>query len=126
MAPPLLSFPSFPRPTVLANPWEARMYRPAVFSALLSLAVMTTAQTQPAPSANPSRDSAIRIIEQIKRADYEGDRAALKRLHERTHSRTRQQDSWPPANSTGEASPSGAAPSTASTRLQRRKTWKTT
>ena len=58
------------------------MYRPAVFSALLSLAVMTNAQTQPAPSANPSRESAIRIIEQIKRADYEGDRPALKRLHD--------------------------------------------
>jgi len=58
------------------------MLRPAVFSALLSLTVLANAQTQPqTKSAAESRDSAIRIVEQIKRADYEGDRAALKRLH---------------------------------------------
>jgi hypothetical protein len=30
----------------------------------------------------PSRDSIIRIVTQIQRADYEGDRPALKRLHD--------------------------------------------
>ena len=34
------------------------------------------------PSLEPSRDSIIRIVTQIQRADYEGDRPALKRLHE--------------------------------------------
>jgi hypothetical protein len=34
-------------------------------------------------SPEPSRDSIIRIITQIQRADYGGDRAALKRLHDK-------------------------------------------
>src|ERR1700722_3186099 len=59
------------------------MYRLAVF-ALLFFTVLASAQTpseaKPAPTL--SRDSAIRIVEQIKRADYEGDRPALKRLHD--------------------------------------------
>ena len=33
-------------------------------------------------SFEPSRDSVIRIVTQIQRADYEGDRPALKRLHD--------------------------------------------
>jgi len=33
-------------------------------------------------SVEPSRDSIIRIVTQIQRADYEGDRPALKRLHD--------------------------------------------
>ena len=33
-------------------------------------------------SLEPSRDSVIRIVTQIQRADYEGDRPALKRLHD--------------------------------------------
>jgi len=62
----------------------------AIFSALilvLALAALTPAQTNPQArpetksAANPARDSVIRIVEQIKRADYEGDRVALKRLH---------------------------------------------
>jgi hypothetical protein len=59
------------------------MLRPAVFSALLSLTLFANAQAQPETksASAQSRDSAIRIVEQIKRADYEGDRAALKRLH---------------------------------------------
>jgi hypothetical protein len=59
------------------------MLRPAIFFALLSLTVIATAQaqSQAEPPSAQSRDSAIRIVEQIKRADYEGDRAALKRLH---------------------------------------------
>jgi hypothetical protein len=36
--------------------------------------------TLPARAAEPARQQAIRIVTQIQRADYEGDRAALKRL----------------------------------------------
>ena len=60
------------------------MLRPAIFFALLSPTVFANAQAQSEaklPSA-PSRDSAIRIVDQIKRADYEGDRPTLKRLHD--------------------------------------------
>ncbi len=59
------------------------MLRPAIFSALLAVGAVSNAQTQPAakPSTNSARDSAIRTVEQIKRADYEGDRTALQRLH---------------------------------------------
>jgi hypothetical protein len=65
------------------------MLRAAIFSALLSLATLaltTPATAQPQPEAKPRPDSAarvsaIRVVEQIKRADYEGDRSALKRLH---------------------------------------------
>jgi hypothetical protein len=62
---------------------EDRMLRAAIFSAVLSLSMSANAQTHPAPTPVPApyRDSAIRIVEQIKRADYEGDRPALKRLH---------------------------------------------
>jgi tetratricopeptide (TPR) repeat protein len=56
------------------------MLRPLTLYAFLVIALLATAQT-PKPAADPARDSAIRIVEQIKRADYEGDRAALKRLH---------------------------------------------
>jgi hypothetical protein len=54
---------------------------------LMALAALAPAQTngqarpEAKPAANPARDSVIRIVEQIKRADYEGDRVALKRLH---------------------------------------------
>jgi hypothetical protein len=60
------------------------MLRPAVLSALLSLTVFANAETQPEtkPVSSTARDSVIRIVEQIKRADYEGDRPALKRLHD--------------------------------------------
>jgi hypothetical protein len=58
------------------------MLRPLVFSFLVAAAI-TNSQTQPAAKSvvDSARASAIRIVEQIKRADYEGDRAALKRLH---------------------------------------------
>src|SRR5271169_1690835 len=41
------------------------------------------AQSQPAakPAANQNRESILHTVADIKRADYEGDRAALKRLH---------------------------------------------
>jgi hypothetical protein len=59
------------------------MLSPVLFSALIALTALTSAQTQ--PEANPRaagfRDSSVRIVEQIKRADYEGDRVALKRFH---------------------------------------------
>jgi hypothetical protein len=58
------------------------MLRAATFSALLALATPATAQSQPqAQPPDSARASAIRVVEQIKSADYEGDRAALKRLH---------------------------------------------
>jgi hypothetical protein len=53
----------------------------------MALAALAPAQTngqarpEAKPAANPARDSVIRTVEQIKRADYEGDRVALKRLH---------------------------------------------
>jgi hypothetical protein len=34
-----------------------------------------------APAADPSREKVVKIVAQIQRADYEGDRAALKRLY---------------------------------------------
>jgi hypothetical protein len=59
------------------------MLRLAVFFAVLSLTVFANAQAQPeAKAAAQFRDAAIRMVEQIKRADYEGDRPALKRLHD--------------------------------------------
>lgn len=60
------------------------MFRAATFSLLLSLAVSTNAQTQPESKlrSDSARESAVRTVEQIKRADYEGDRAALERLHD--------------------------------------------
>jgi hypothetical protein len=59
------------------------MLHAAIFSALLALASAANAQAQgeATPQPHSTRDSAVRIIEQIKRADYEGDRAALKHLH---------------------------------------------
>jgi hypothetical protein len=58
------------------------MPRAAIVSVLLAIAALSNAQTQPEakPAASSAPDSAIRIVEQIKRADYEGDRAALQRL----------------------------------------------
>src|SRR5580700_6468327 len=35
-----------------------------------------------APAADPSREQVVKIVTQIQRADYEGDRAALNRLYE--------------------------------------------
>jgi hypothetical protein len=62
----------------------------AIFSTLtallMALLALTPAQTngqarpEAKPAANPARDSVIRIVDEIKRADYEGDRVALKRL----------------------------------------------
>jgi hypothetical protein len=59
------------------------MLRAVIFSALLPLTVFANAQAQPeAKAAAQFRDAAIRMVEQIKRADYEGARPALKRLHD--------------------------------------------
>jgi hypothetical protein len=52
----------------------------------MAVPALTPAQTngqarpEAKPAANPARDSVIRIVDEIKRADYEGDRVALKRL----------------------------------------------
>jgi tetratricopeptide (TPR) repeat protein len=58
------------------------MFRLAILSALIALSTLAGAQTaEPKPAPDPSRESIIHIVDQIKRADYEGDRTALKRLH---------------------------------------------
>lgn len=59
-------------------PYHALLY------ALLAISTFAATQTQPdtkSPS-DPLRASSLRTIEQIKRADYEGDRSALQRLHD--------------------------------------------
>jgi hypothetical protein len=46
------------------------------------LAILLISVTIPAaPAVDPSREHVIKIVAQIQRADYEGDRAALKRLY---------------------------------------------
>jgi tetratricopeptide (TPR) repeat protein len=61
----------------------ARMGRAFLF---VTIFVLSAASTELYPavktSPEPSRDSIIRIVTQIQRADYEGDRPALKRLHD--------------------------------------------
>jgi uncharacterized protein YndB with AHSA1/START domain len=47
---------------------------------LSSLAPVSTAA--PAPALDASREQAVKIVAQIRRADYEGDRAALNQLYE--------------------------------------------
>ena len=52
---------------------------------LILTAVATPAAAAPPEakqSAEPPRQSIVRIVDQIKRADYEGDRVALQRLHD--------------------------------------------
>lgn len=55
----------------------------AILFVLMALAVSIPVQTQPTTkqAADPARESIIRLVTQIQRADYEGDRVALKRLH---------------------------------------------
>lgn len=49
--------------------------------------VLSAAATELYPAAKtspePSRDSIVSIVTQIQRADYKGDRAALKSLHDK-------------------------------------------
>jgi len=58
-----------------------------VFLFVFTIFVLSSAATELYPgvttSAEPSRDSIILIVTQIQRADFEGDRAALKRLHDK-------------------------------------------
>lgn len=56
----------------------------ATLFVLTTLVVPSGAQTQPEAKRPPdsTRDSVIRTVTQIQRADYEGDRVALKRLHD--------------------------------------------
>jgi len=49
---------------------------------ILVLSVATELHPAEKTGREPSRDSIIRIVTQIQRADYEGDRPALKRLHD--------------------------------------------
>jgi hypothetical protein len=55
----------------------------AILVALTALTI-STAQIQPGvkQSGDLSHDSIVHVVTQIQRADYEGDRAALKRLHD--------------------------------------------
>ncbi|MGH9494653.1 MAG: hypothetical protein ACRD3B_06615 [Candidatus Sulfotelmatobacter sp.] len=48
---------------------------------VLALAVLALTASQTNASTDPPHDT-IKLVEQIKRADYEGDRAALKHLHD--------------------------------------------
>jgi len=48
---------------------------------ILAILVFSPIAAKATPAADPSREQVIRIVNQIKRADYEGDRAALQRLH---------------------------------------------
>src|SRR5579872_393375 len=52
-----------------------------VLWAALSALLFGTVAVSGAVPADRSREQAISIVTQIQRADYEGDRAALKRLH---------------------------------------------
>jgi len=56
----------------------------AVLFALTIFVLSAATELYPADTTGlePSRDSIIRIVTQIQRADYEGDRPALKRLHD--------------------------------------------
>jgi hypothetical protein len=45
------------------------------------VATLAGAQTESKPASEGPPDASLRVVEKIKRADYEGDRAALKRLH---------------------------------------------
>jgi uncharacterized protein YciI len=56
----------------------------AVLFALTIFVLSAPTEIYPADTTGlePSRDSIIRIVTQIQRADYEGDRPALKRLHD--------------------------------------------
>src|SRR5580658_9144899 len=66
------------------TPIPARKGRAFLF--VLTIFVLSVAATELYAAGKnrvePSRDSIIRIVTQIQRADYEGDRPALKRLHD--------------------------------------------
>src|SRR5579872_1608405 len=54
----------------------------AIACLLITLAISVSAQAQSETKAGVSREAAIKLVDHIKRADYEGDRGALKRLHD--------------------------------------------
>ncbi len=58
------------------NEWTYRQLA-KYFSSLPPVAMAV-----PAPPADPSREQVVKIVAQIQRADYEGDRAALNQLYE--------------------------------------------
>jgi hypothetical protein len=54
----------------------------ATLFALIALTIPAAAHNQSnGKPADPARESILRVVAQIQRADYEGDRAALERLH---------------------------------------------
>ena len=55
------------------------MLRPMALSSLLALSILQAQPTAPNPDA--THDSVLKLVAQVRRADYEGDRAALQRLH---------------------------------------------
>lgn len=47
---------------------------------ILAILIFAPGTVKATPAADPSREQVVRIVNQIKRADYEGDRVALQRL----------------------------------------------
>jgi hypothetical protein len=60
---------------------EGTMILSVILVAFTAVASPVSGSTAPATKAAASRDSIIQIVEQIKKADYEGDRPALEQLH---------------------------------------------
>jgi tetratricopeptide (TPR) repeat protein len=60
---------------------NSAMYRQGTVSKLLGI-LLFSATTLAAQAVDPSREQVIKIVRQIQRADYEGDRTSLKRLRE--------------------------------------------
>jgi tetratricopeptide (TPR) repeat protein len=58
---------------------NSAMYKQGTVSKLLGI-LLISATTLAAQAVDPSREQVIKIVRQIQRADYEGDRALLKRL----------------------------------------------
>jgi tetratricopeptide (TPR) repeat protein len=58
---------------------NSAMYRQGTVSKLLGI-LLFSATTLAAQAVDPSREQVIKIVRQIQRADYEGDRTSLKRL----------------------------------------------
>lgn len=57
------------------------MCGPLFFASLILTTLAAQARPAAQPPAKQSRESILRTVNEIKRADYEGDRPALKRLH---------------------------------------------
>jgi tetratricopeptide (TPR) repeat protein len=73
-------WPSSKPPRLQQQPSDFASRRTSVLEILVILIVSATV-TRGSPAADPSRELVTKSVAQIQRADYEGDRAALKRLH---------------------------------------------